>query len=191
MNERPIRPIRPGGQLSASEINRALQRIDKTSDFAGPGISDEMNQVIIDNPQPLKTNARILSMPDPPDGRYAWEEVRQLEDTATIGTGSWIATGILSGTVDSNPLVERNGETTANVGDIYEVTFDSGPGGIGRWYFNVGGPGSEFDPCLDEALPAATAAYKIVVQHDGDHCLRVVEVEECTEPVDIFGGTTA
>ena len=186
MNERPIRPIRPGGQLSASEINRALQRIDKTSDFAGPGVSDEMGQVIIDNPQPLKTNVRILSGSNP----YAWEEVRQLEDTSTIGTGSWIATGILSGTVDSNPLVERNGETGADAGDIYEATFDSGPSGIGRWYFNMGGGvAGEFEPCLDDALPAATAAYKMVVQHDEDHCFRTVEVEECEFPMDLYGGT--
>lgn len=188
MNERPLRPLRPGGQISATEINRALQRIDKTSDFGGPGISDEFNQILIDNPQVLKTNVRILSGSNP----YAWEEVRQLEDTSTIGAGSWIATGILSGTVDSNPLVERNGETTAEAGKIYEATFDSGPGGVGRWYFNVGGGASgDFDPCLDEALPDATTTYKVVVQQTADNCLRVIEVGECEAPFDMFGGTTS
>jgi len=53
------------------------------------------------------------------------------------------------------------------------------------------GTASDFEPCLADPLPAVTGAYHVVVQQDADNCLAIVEVQACTTPVDIFGGTTS
>ncbi len=39
------------------------------------------------------------------------------------------------------------------------------------------------------AMPAATGTWKVVVKQDADDCFGYVEVQACTTPVDIFGGT--
>lgn len=182
MNERPVKPIRPGGQISASEVNRAMDRLDGLSDFSGSDISstDEFGNVILKTTIPPRTNIRILSGANP----YVWEEVYLDTD------GIWNATGVRSGTLTETPAYERTGAPTVAAGTVADAAFDAGPSGGGRWLFNVGGPGasSEFDPCLDDTLPVASGSYKVVVQQT-NKCLATIEAAECTSPMDLYGGT--
>lgn len=143
MNERPIRPIRPGGQISAREFNRAMEKIDETGDFGGPGFSDEFGQILQNPPaKQVRTNVRILSGSNP----YAWEEVNQLPDN------TWIATGLLSGDINSNPLFERNGDTAIAADNIYEAVFVGMIDGTGRWLFNGGGTAAASNPQFFPAI---------------------------------------
>lgn len=140
MNERPTRPVRPGGQLSASELNRLFARNDSLSDFSGDGIgsSDEMGNVTLTSLAPKRTTIRILSGTNP----YAWEEVYLKTDL------TWEVTGVRNGTVDATPAVERSGAMDVGPGTVREAVFDPGADGIGRWLFTLGGggiPSGEFD----------------------------------------------
>lgn len=56
--------------------------------------------------------------------------------------------------------------------------------------FDMGG-GTAAGLCGWDAMPAATGTYKVVVKQDADNCLAYVTVEECSTPIDVFGGTGA
>jgi len=130
VNERDVQPIRPGGQLSAGEFNRAMSRLDNLADFSGNdiGSSDELGQLLLNTTTPHKTNIRIISGTNP----YVWEEVYQEPDNAT-----WLPTNARSGTLTELPAIERNGEDDVEPGTVWEGTYEPGPSGAGRWMFNA------------------------------------------------------
>jgi hypothetical protein len=219
MNERPTPSIRPGGKISASEFNRAMDRLDVLSDFSGSdvGSSEIFGSINLKTNIPPTTNIRILSGTNP----YAWEEVYLDDDETT-----WIKTGVRSGTLTETPAIERTGVGSVAANTIAEAVFDAGPDGGGRWLFSVGGGGggntlcgwglivpgydaAKLNPVFIDAsgcftvdrvpivcgfgdatlVPGFDPALINIVTIGADGCLVAVHPTACTLPAFIDGGT--
>ncbi len=147
MNDRPLRPIRPGGHISASEFNRAMDRLDQL-DFSGGGATDELGQVQLFDQTAPRITIKILSGSNP----YDWEEVYQ------SAAGVWTATGNRSGTATSQPAVERTGNAGIPTGTIVEAVYTVGPDGDGQWQFTLPSVASVAAPTLSYAWQSIQTA---------------------------------